>query len=448
MKLKRIVGTPWDAALAQPFIGSALPPMPGMPLGVNTRVGNPFIFDPFWAHRLDVVNSAVYLLTGNKGKGKSTLQKAIALRFGARRGRKLDSGEFAPIRMRFNDRKLEDVDPEYDKIVNYLEGEIVPLNRQASINVLDPKMNMTQTDMVETAVNICEMVSGLSPLPRLQGLALRIAVWKMLRDRSDETKPEILEAKLLGLTRQDVVDYYKQVNEYTEAVNVPDYMFQEDAVLVASYLGEVLHGSFGGVFGGDRSLRDVLSYNVVLLDWKGVSEKAQTLLSSMLWKWQEIAQRRGDHELIPDLLFNDEEHKAMSNLMYVRFMSANLKEARALRTAYFMSTQHETDLTMAGEPDSEIRRLSESVGLSIGGRFITEQPANKEVLDIYRQLGFSELDVNELTRMERGHFFFHATGQPAIPFRLDLTPIEEELVKSDSAVRSMTTDVMNGHSYN
>jgi type IV secretory pathway VirB4 component len=439
MSQKRLVGTPWDAALTQPFVGSALPRMPGVPLGVYTQLKSPFIFDPYWAHRLEIVNSQVFLITGNKNAGKSTLMKTIALRLGGRRGRDLGDGRTQQMRLRINDRKIEDRDPEFLQVVEHLEGEVLQLNRHASINVFDPKMEMGQLDVVEAAVNICEMVSGISPLPRFQNLALRVGVWKMLKEREREASPEALEAKLLGLGMDDVVDYYHETNPDATRINITDALFQEDAMICAMNMGELLHGSFGGIFGGHRSLRDALSSHVLLLDWTGVPEKARTLLAAMLWKWQEIAQRRGDHELIPDLFFSDEEHQALRNLMYVRFMSASLKEARALRTAFFMSTQHETDLTMAGDPGTEIRRLSESIGLSIGGRFIAQQPEKQEILDLYRDLGFSEPDAKSLPALRKGYFFFHAPNYPPVPFRLDLTATEKELVKTDSAVRSMTT---------
>lgn len=433
MAIKSIAGTPSDAALAQPFVGSALPQMPGLPLGIQARQLSPFVFDPWWAHRMQIVHSPVYLVTGNKGFGKSTFLKAVALRYGARRSRHSE-----PVRIRIYDRKLEGAEPEYARLVRFLEGEIVSLNQQASINIFDPKMKMSQTDIIDTAVNVCEMVGGRSPLPRLQSLALRVGVWRMLKDRPEESSPEVLEAKLLGLSRDDVSAYYAEVNDYVENVELPWDHVREDAALAAGQIGEVIRGAFGGIFGGRKSLRDVLGNQVVLLDWTGVSEQARTLLSAMLWKWHGIAQRHDDQDLIPDLLFTDEEHQALRNLMYVRFMSASLKEARALRTAYFMSSQHETDLTMAGDAESEIRNLSESIGLSIGGRFIFQQPEKKRVLDIYRELGFSEYDVRSLPKLKRGQFFFHAPGYPSIPVRLDLTSIESELSGTESAVRSMT----------
>jgi hypothetical protein len=439
MRIKSVAATPTEAALAQPFVGSALPRMPGLPLGINTRLKSPMIFDPWWAHRLGIVNSPVYLVTGNKGFGKSTFQKVVALRYGARRG-STAADQQGQMRIRINDRKLEGSEPEYAKLVRYLGGRVVSLNREASINIFDPKMKMSQNDIVETAVNTCEMVSGVSPLPRFQSLALQVAIWKMLANHKDNTRPEILEAMLLGLRTSDIVDYYQATNEHVSLTNVPPALFEEDAAISAANIGEVIHGAFGGIFGGNNSLREMLSEHVVLLDWTGVPEKARTLLSAMLWKWHGIAQRQGDQELIPDMMFTDEEHQALRNLMYVRFMSASLKEARALRTAYFISSQHETDLTMAGDPESEIRNLSESIGLSIGGRFIFQQPENKRVLDIYRGLGFSELDVLSLPQLRRGSYFFHAPSHPPIPVHLVLTPIEAELSGTESAIKSMTKE--------
>jgi len=435
LRIKHLAATPDEAALVQPFIGSALPPMPGLPLGINTRLNSPNMFDPWWAHRLGIVNSPVYLITGNKSSGKSTLQKVLALRYGARRGAStIHDGQ---MRIRFYDRKLESAEPEYSAVVSYLGGKIVNLSRQASINIFDPLMNMSETDIVETATNTCEMISNISPLPRFQNLAIQAGVWKMLREGGD-VNPEVLESKLYGLTTADVKDYYTEVNPGVVDLNLPRDQFEEDASIVAACFGSLVRGSYGGIFGGKNSLRDVLSENVLLLDWMGVPDRARTLLSAMLWKWDEISQRNGDHEIIPDMIFSDEESTALNNIMYARFMSASLKEARAKRTAYFMSTQHETDLTMAGDPGSEIRKLCESIGLGISGRFIFEQPHDKQVLEIYRQMNFSSYDVGALPGLKRGSFFFHAQGQAPIPVHLVLTPIEERLSQTEGAVISMT----------
>ena len=439
MAIKRRRGLPFDAALGQPWVGTALPRMPGLPFGTNAHTKDCFNWDPWWAHELEVVHSAVYLFTGEKGYGKSAAEKAIALRYGARRGRDIGDGKIRQMRMLFNDRKLEGKEPEFIKVVNYLNGTVVPLSNFASINVFDKEMNMDEKDMVETAVNIVEMVSDHTPLPRFQNLAVEAGVWKMLRDRPSETGPELLEAKLYSLTLSDVDAYLESKNEHFAGHHIRKDLFEEDASEAATRFGEVLKGTYGGIFGSQTSLREVLTDDVVLLDWTGVSEKARTLLSALLWKWRSIAQRRGDQDMIPDMIFSDEEHQALHNLMYARFMSASLKEVRSQPTAYFMSTQHETtDLAMAGDVGTELRTLSESIGNSIGARFIGRQPNKKATLDFYREMGFSELNVQALPYLPKGHFFFYAPGFAPVPFKLELTPTELMLSDTTSAVRSMT----------
>jgi hypothetical protein len=443
MALKRLSDTPQSAALGQPFVSPALPRMPAPPLGVMSN-RSPLYLDFFWAHEhdIDVVKAPVYLNTGDLGRGKSTLNKAVMLRMGGRMGRPLGDGEYAPMRIRVHDRKRETGEPEYGLVVKHLHGRIVKLKKHGGINLFDPAMGMSEDDIISTATNIVEMISGISPLPRHQRLAIKVGVWKMLREKHDEVRPEVLEAKMMALTTNDVHEYFVKKNPYYEGNHIPESLFYEDSTTAASHLGEVHGGVYGGMFAGDGSIRDILSDYVVLLDWTGVSEEAKTLLSAMIWNWEDIALENGDEDILPDLEFKDEEHEALKNLVYARYMSSRLKKKRADRGMIMITTQYDTDLTMAGEPGSEIRKLCEGISNTIGGRFIARQPDKKFILDYYRELGFSELDVRAIPKLRRGNFFFHAQNFAPLPFRLDLTPIEKELVKTQAANRSMTTDIL------
>lgn len=457
------MGTPESAAMMQPWISPAPLCYTGIPIGIDLRTHRVVYFDPWMLKRLGFISATLFLVEGEKGGGKSTLMKSLGVRLSMMQaGVEPASGEPQFMRVRVHDRKPEDGDPEYKPLTDFLHSNVVSLNRAASINLFDPAMKMDEADLLETAVNVCEMASG-QPLAGFPLLALQIAVYRMLTEFSNVASPEILEVILRGLSTTDIDSYYQTHNErvITQLLerfdgesdiiralrsnfgrqNVPAQEFERDAALMASYIGRVLRGDFGHIFGGHNSLREMLSQPMVTFDWTGLNEKARSMLAAMMWKWQTVALANNDLDLIPHISFRDEEHEAFRNLMYVRFMADSVTKARAYHTAEFISTQDELKLTTSGEEGSEIRRLTESIRRGIDTRFITRLPQDDAVLNHMSQLGISDLDVHMLTKLPIGCFGLKVPDRPILFFQHILTPSEFPLIQTDSANTRMTTRV-------
>ncbi|HVS58592.1 MAG TPA: hypothetical protein VHD60_02510 [Candidatus Saccharimonadales bacterium] len=454
------MGTPESAAMMQPWISPAPLCYTGIPLGIDLRTRRIVYFDPWMLKRDGFINATLFLVEGEKGGGKSTLMKSLGVRLSMMQaGINPMNSEPQFMRVRVHDRKPEDGEPEYKRLTDFLHSQIVSLNRSASINLFDPAMKMDEADLLETAVNVCEMASG-QPLRGFPLLALQVGVYRMLTEFAEAASPEILEHILRGLNSTDIGSYYWAHNERVAAQlqtkfssespivkallgnvghhNIPAQEFERDAALVASYIGRILRGDFGHIFGGQESLRDMLSQPMVTFDWTGLNEKARSMLAAMMWKWQTVALANNDLDLIPHISFRDEEHEAFRNLMYVRFMADSVTKARAYHTAEFISTQDELKLTTSGEEGSEIRRLTESIRRGIDTRFITRLPQDDAVLHHMSQLGISDLDLHMLTRLPVGCFGLKVPDRPILFFQHILTPSEYPLIQTDSANTRMT----------
>lgn len=452
-------GTPESAALMQPYVAPAPVCNSGILLGINMLTRKLEYFDP-WALKMQgTITSTMFLVLGDKGYGKSSLMKSLILRLSGMQAASVNS-QPELMRVRVNDRKPEDGEPEYKPVSDYLESLVVPLNRQAGINPFDPAMNMTAFDIVETAVNLCEEISGQA-LGGFEAFAIQVGVHKMLTQVPEQASPGLLEYLMRGLDGRDIAAYFtasstgieaeyaKAMSERGETIspdanvikrphNIPEAEFKRAAGLISSYLGRLLRGDYGGIFGGDISLRDSLSQPMVTFDWSGVNDRSRTLLQSLLWKWQTVALNRNDLSLIPHINVGDEEHEAMTNLMYVRFQAAYVKKARAFHTADFRATQYQRDIGLAGHEGSEIRSLAQGILLGMGARIIFRQPKDDEVLNDLAQLGISDQDLELLPRLPVGCC---AIKYPDLPIRWVqhiLTPTELELVKSNAAARRMT----------
>jgi len=453
-------GTPESAALMQPWVAPSPANRGGIFLGVNLRTRKPEYFDP-WQLKMDgTISSTQFAVYGDKGGGKTTFQKAMAIR-----GQSLQAGMINgvpdSIRTRINDRKPEDGRPEYEAITEFLHSLTIRLNQQASINVFDPKMNMTEFDLNETTVNICEQISG-AKLIRFQPLAIQVGIHRMLQLMPDKASPEMLEYILRYLNAADLQDYFDSISsgldeQYEAAIaergdtlpaesrpvrrehNIPFEVFQHDAALVSSYLGRLLRGDYGGIIGGTGSLRDALSQPMVTFDWSGVNEQARTLLMSMFWKWQTVALNNNDLSLIPHLDFSDEEADALTNLMYVRFQAAFVKKARAFHTASFRAVQYRRDIARAGADGSEIRALCEGILLGMGAEFYFRQPEDDNVLDDMVKRGISEQDARYLTNINLppGVVGVKYPNRPFELIQILIGPTEMELVKTNAAAERM-----------
>jgi energy-coupling factor transporter ATP-binding protein EcfA2 len=468
MRIKCAVnmGIPETAILLQPWVTTPPLCLGGVPLGLSMEVRKPEPFDPWELMAKDDVHSTIFAVTGQKKHGKSTTMKHMAALL-----RNLQAGSVNGVpqrmRVRFHDRKRDAADPEYGPITTELGGEIFQLNQSGRINIFDPTMGMSQLDLIDVAANTVETVRRM-PFVGHQMLALQIAVWRMHTKARGISCPEALEVILRSLDLDDCAAYFdasnndvrKMFDEYAMRQEVSEkalgYLdlcmgkpanlnasdLQHDAMIVSEAFGRLLRGDFGRVIGGTRSLQEVLSADVADIVWTGVPDKAITLIEAMFWKWQDVALNNDNTTIIPHIEIGDEEHEAFSNTMHVRFYSAYIAKARQLHTARFICTQQITDFTMAGDPDSEIRRLSEKIVRGIGGHFIGLMPDDDETRHRLSRLGISDYDIEFLcTMIPKGCFGVKLPNRP-IKF-IQITPSSRvlQLADTNTATRRMTNRI-------
>jgi hypothetical protein len=467
---KAFSGTPVDAALMNPWVTP--PPLNerGVILGIDLRTGRVIYFDPWDLKSRELITGLIFLALGERNAGKSSLFIMLVMRLMTRQAGVID-GVPQQMTTRMTTRKALETEEgeggsvEFKPMNDHLSGIFLDLQSAGGINIFDPRMGMTEFDILETAINICELANNDQPLRNFQPLVLQVAVNKMLRSYGKVASPDVLELVARGLDLTDVSDYFKAsnsraLNHFTTALgqqpelaeqlkleterpaNIPAADFERDKMYVSQQLGRVLRGDFGQIFGGEKSLYDVLSQPMVTISMAGLNLKARSLFESMLWKWATTAQLRGDHQLIPGINGADEEHEGLTSLMYTRFWASSVQKARAVRTFDMRAMQYLRQLTEAGSADSEIRALARQIALGVGAYFIGRQPLNDPtVLDEITNLGVSDLNAEFTTQLRTGQFMLKVPGHPGVFFQAQLTPTELRLAKTNQSTDAMNTFV-------
>lgn len=470
-------GAPRNAALWHPWIDGGPVMSSGVWYGVNTRTLDPFYFDPWIGKQEDCYDSTVFGVIGQKGSGKTTLLKVTPERVGSLQVRDRRGGPVVEARTRIHDRKREEIEGEAGEdweegATGLLEGEYGPLTRHLGsevialsnyrINPFDPDMGMRERDILEIAVNLIEMAKG-GPLVDHQSLVLQVSVHQLMKAPRRLVSPEMLEYLVRRLNLDDVLAYFahkdkpilkeleadprlrKQLNLHLDKpVNISEADIRRDASRTSTNLLRLMGGDFGDLFGSEnlgtktQLSRATLSQAMVTLDWTGVNDKARSAMASILMKQMSVAVDIGDISQIPHIDIGDEEREAFKSLMYVRFLHELVQKSRAFHTALFRSALSLVDLTTAGPVGSEIRELSKGIVRGLGGLFVARQKNSPEVLEELERWGFSDLDLYQTTKLERGCFAFKPQRGDTTFFQLVLTPTEEGLVQTDAAADRMT----------
>jgi len=439
------------------------------------RTGRVVYFDPWLLKDMGLITGLIFLMLGVRGSGKTSLLIELITELIARQaGIDKKTGYPNEMNVRITTRKAnmgneddeeldeddENSEAEFKATNDFLYGNFVDINQQGFINIFDPKMGMSEWDLLETGVNVCELANNEVPLINFQPLALQVGVHKMLTQFSAIASPEVLEVATRTLTMYDLENYFFRSNSevlgtfdkvlaqqpelkaqlgvtMNKPHNVPKQEFLHDAGFVSAQMGRVLRGDFGHVFGGTNSLHDILSDTVTTLNMTGLNSKARTLVESMLWKWNTIAMTRKDYGLIPGINIGDEEHEGAESLMYMRYWAQNVAKARAYRTADFRATQYRKQLTEAGSEGSEIRAKANQINTGIGAHFIGRMADIDSAVEDLSGFGVAEHDIMNTVDYGPGQFGFLIPGQPIFPFQALLTPTQFELARSDQATESM-----------
>lgn len=453
------------AAMLHPWITPPRLITEGAFLGYDMRTGQAVFMDFQLLKKLSIIHSAVILILGFKNHGKSALVKSLALRLLAlQAGINPETNLPTEARARLHDRKPEQGRGEYAPVADHMLCDTVSLAKEGSLNLFDPLMGMNELDIIEVAINVAESISG-ERLPRYQPLAIQVGTHKMMSSSLIEiASPEVLEAILRSLTLSDVDDYYeyanttltsmydKQIEENPALMqqltltlkqehNIPEIAFREDAGLASAYFGRLLRADYGNLFGGNRSLRGLMTAPMTNIDWTGVTGKPAELLEAMMFKWQKIALERNDKELIPHLNVADEEHSALKNLMHARFRDEYVRKARAYETTDIQLTQYLTDLTRVGEDKSELRDLGQSINKGVGVRFFGRQSSDDDTLQETTRLGVSDEDAYFTTQLPVGCWGIQIPDQKIRWVQHTLLPAEWPLIDTNKANKTVTNRV-------
>lgn len=454
---------PRSAAQWHPFSAPAPLCKSGIPLGINLRTRRIVMFDPWMMKMLGILHSLMILVLGQKGFGKSTLLKTLAIRLAM-----LQAGQTSGIpnamRIRMHDRRRETGFGENKLVMDYLWGENIVLNRAQSINLLDLSIGTNIWDILDIMVNACELASGRQ-LENHQPLALQVGVHKLLEHDPRLVSLELLENIIRNLKLIDIDEYYRAsdnqllasynerfagrpelLQQLGQSLNgkhhVVESEFQHDASLVAGYIGRILYGEYGRIFGGTRPLDQLLNHPVANWDWSGLTDKARQLLIAMQWKWQMIAHDNNRTDLIPHVNTGDEDHELMSSLMHVRYWAAYSAKARAFSTADFQATQYLSQISQAGAEGSEIRGLAGNILRGVGCYFLGHIGENDtDAEDAYSRLGVSDQDIDVLRQGNPGCFGILVPGHKLTYYQHVITPIEATLVQTNAANDAMVDRV-------
>lgn len=206
MRWQSFRGTVESAALGQPFVAPRHLQTSGVLLGADRRTRKLVVFDPQAMKHQRIIHSMVFWILGQKDYGKSTLLKSLAIRLSMLQVGIDDIGNAIEPVVRMHSRKPEDGESENQRVVEFMQSQTIHMAEEASINVLDPAMNLSEVDIIETVVDICEQVAE-EKLSSFQPLAIQVAVSKMLT-LGEQASLELLQHCANGLTVEDIDIYF------------------------------------------------------------------------------------------------------------------------------------------------------------------------------------------------------------------------------------------------
>jgi hypothetical protein len=472
------------AATFQPWIAPTPLLREGAFVGYQLRTGRAAFYDPMLLKKgvqrrirgnrtkQVKINSTVVDINGLKDHGKTTLVKSLTCRLGALQAGMDASGEPLKSRVRINDRKHESGNPEYQAVTEYLLSEVVELANVGSINIFDPAMGMTEMDVTRTAINVMVDVKNAN-LDTDETRATQIAVHRMMTTTPRLASPEVLQVMLGQLSQADTKQYLEDINQalrdqYRQAAKADDeddsdtlesllgtqanLLTEPDqlrslsaaATRCSSYLDDLLHsGRYGNLFGGKRSIRELLTPEMVTLDWTGLPPAGAELLEGMLFQWMQIGSRNNDFLTTPTVNVGEEEGSELNGLLHARYMDETFRKSRGIPTTFINVTQYVTDYLQLGAPGSELRQLGQSINKSFGMRLYGWQPSDDDTLHIITQQGVSDADAYALTKLEDspGVWGVLIPGQPLDFVQHVLVPDEVPLIRSNTASAALTNRV-------
>jgi hypothetical protein len=445
----------------------------GIFFGYEMRTKRVMYLDIRMLKRLGIIDSPVIVIIGRKNHGKSVLAKSMTLRMSALQTRQNALEGMLANRTWIQDRKRSSGRGEYADVTEFLMAEAIDLAHVGSINIFDVKMGMDEMDMVDTALAVANDVLERK-LQRFETLAIQVAVHHMFHEMPAIASPDVLEMLLRAPKKASLRKYFNFVDgefvkrfkaahlslDYVDVINkqlssLPKSdqaalltdeqvfaQFVEDSALMSACFGELLRATYGGQFGSERSLYDLLTDTVMHFDWSEVTGKAGDLLEAMMYKWQRIGMERNIPALTPDLVVGDEEASAISRLTHAQFKDEYVRKARAYSFVDINVTQWSTDYVNLGEPGSALRTYGQNINNGFGMRIIGAQPPTDEIRHEITRHGVSDEDAWTTTTLPIGCWGIHIPGQKMQFVQHVVLPSERTVIESNQANMAVTERIL------
>jgi len=445
----------------------ATPPLHNCGVDIGPRMfgaAERFYMDTMSMMRLRYILKPTFQIYGDLGSGKSSIAKIYAWEGGAIYNGQRKSRVYAD-----NHRNLNGIG-EYDRLARLYDSTLI--NLEERINPFDSSLGLGMSDHLETAVAIYESYNeGASPNRHMK-LAMRVALYEMLKDEQQETPSAELFAKiLLNIRKEHGLDYTKGVietvrktdlpsapveplselkdDEYVERImdvsltkeeldsgNINWEEFTVDAGLVAEAVLGFLDGEYGETFGGTASFGDKFGQRFVGIDFSHKNDQTIAFLIAMVLKVKESATLRRDRRFMFDIEIMDENSALWAIPTFARAMAKRLKHARSESTTIIQISHRPQDYATVGEAGSQVRSLAVNSRKDIGATFFARFEDKENVDYITEAFGFSAVERSHLMNLEPGQYGLFLPGRGLHFFKADLTPVRQWLIESNAAMHN------------
>lgn len=462
-------------AMAHPFVGPTGPydkatgqPVGGVPIMIDIRTREVIVFDPWLLKLAAIIHSAYGIVLGPKGHGKSSLLKILANRLC------LLTAGYDMLRVAINDYKPEGSASEYALLTKHMRSKVFAIammrvNPFESRLFVAPGKETHELAILRIAEILFEFINGI-PSVGANAEAVRTGVAKMLKRDPIFWSPELLFDCLRTLDDADIADYQAtlkiklvdEMNGRLERVRESNRAVREDitdqinsvretgsnlrydeikqaGIFMSQQLGNILHGSYGSMFGNEHSLYDMMTQRVATLDWRGVGKQAEALMRIILTEVKVAAIETNRLDLLPHIELDDEKHQSMGNLVYARSHSYMSEIGRGVHTCNLSAT-HRFRSIRRGGMGSELYDLGNTIIDNLGFAFIGKHEVTDPGLaEICERYDLSETDRGLIPMLPDYTFGIKLGNQRMRYGRVFALPSEMGFLPTDSATDRMTT---------
>lgn len=475
--------TPGQFGRWAPWVGARTLNEVGVPFGYCLRTQRAVSLDLFNLS----TKTTVFSIDGDQDAGKTAMVKTLVPRYMYyQAGRTIGAdGVNRPkeFKARILSRKNEKGEPEYQDMIRFLHSKTYDPTKEG-VNPLDFKMLKSEAHAVEIAFRFAETVKG-SPLSGMEPLVYQIAVSRMWRDTTAQTKRsagwqsirdlssfDMLRLLMRPLDIADAEEYFDSGNEQARTnlekklkerpkelaqLNVelsrPHFIDPEEFRKAVSgsvgYIDTLLDGPFGKMFHSDVSAFEMMSDPCAAINLENIPARARPLFEGMLMSFmsedlpEDMAGTNLDSPITPHIFVDEEQGDDMmrGNVFRADQVSHFVNRARAYHVAWFSIRQNIMQLLKAGGKDDRIRGLNENIDRGTAARFIYHQPRNDDVLNYYTTLGLTDEDADMLPKLQTGECVFHMEGQDTMFLKHVIFESEWSRIKSNSARQDVNNTI-------